>query len=441
MFTTCMLDLRSKNRMLLLVPGAALVFFLVAFFYYYRGVYRPPPPTVAPLSDIVTPLSAYSVPEEVTLRPRQGRVVAVDAAHRNRFSMEEIAALEARVAERGYQLEPFGGFGSLDEGARRDQLAAALRRADSLVVAMPGERYSSAEVGLVQQFVAKGGRLLLVGDPTRESQINSLAGAFGIAFQNDYLYSLADYELNFQYIRVRSFQPDELTQGLKEVALYSASSIISLGPALASADGQTKSTLSDSSQPFPILVRGNTGQVVALADMTFMLPPQNSVLDNGRLMSNLAAYLTTHQRQFELADYPGFLRGEVQVVATRPELFSQASKLRSQLAKHQVASTFRREEDLSHDAVIIGLFDDAPRVATYLDGAGVRVGATVGTASTGQLPRDKTGVLVLHAGNERNVLVVLADSPDTLDALVGRLGPDGDYRSGLVDQLVGVYRP
>ena len=347
MFTTCMLELNSKNRILLLVPVVASIFFLGAFFYYYRGVYRPPPPTVAPLSDIVTPVSAYSATEEVVLRPRQGRVVAVDAAHRHRFSIEELAALEARIAERGYDLEIFGSFSSTEEGARKAQMGTALGRADSLVVAMPGERYSSAEVDMVRQFVAKGGRLLLIGDPTRESQINSLADAFGIAYRNDYLYSLGDYDLNFQYIRVRSFQPDELTQGLGEVVLYSASSITSAGPVLASADGKTKSTLSEEPQSFPVLVRGNTGQVVALADMTFMLPPQNAILDNGRLMSNLATYLTTHQRRFEMADYPGFLRGEVQVITTRPEVFGEASALRSQLAKHQIASKFSRDEDPS----------------------------------------------------------------------------------------------
>jgi hypothetical protein len=437
-----MSDLFSKNRKLLLVPGVALVFFLGAFFYYYRGVYTPPPPPIAPLDEIVAPASVFDGPGEVVPRRDQGRVVAIDAAHRNRFSTGEIVALEGKIGERGYDTELIGSFASLNAAERMALLEPALRRADSLVVAMPGEPYSTAEAALVQRFVEKGGRLLLVGDPTRESQINSLAAPFGIAFQRDYLYNTAEYDLNFQYIHVRNFQPDELTQGLGEVILYGAGSIRSLGPGLASADGQTRSSLTtEGTQSFYTLVRGNTGQVVGLSDLTFMVPPQDSIRDNGRLLSNLAAYLTTSQRRFELADYPHFLRGEAQVLVTRPELFSAATKLRGHLASQQATSQFSREDDLSRDAVILGLFQDAAQLVPYLEGAGVRVGSTVGTPFTAELPLGQTAVLVLHRSHERNVLVALADTPETLGGLVGRLSPTGDFRIGLVDELVGVYRP
>jgi hypothetical protein len=61
--------------------------------------------------------------------------------------------------------------------------------------------------------------------------------------------------------------------------------------------------------------------------------------------------------------------------------------------------------------------------------------------STPPLPLDRTGLLVLHVENDRHVLVVLADTPETLQGLVDRLAPDGDFRSGLAHELVGVYRP
>lgn len=433
-----MSDLFSNNRKLLLVPGVALVFFLGAFFYYYRGVYIPPPPPVAPLADIVARDSVFRGPGQVVSRRGQGGVVAIDAAHRNRFSVNEIVALEAKIGELGYDSELIGSFATLTAPERMPLLEAALRRANSLVVAMPFEPYTAAEVALVRKFVQKGGRLLLVGDPTRDNQINSLADPFGIAFQRDYLYNLADYDLNFQYIHVRNFQPDELTQGLGEITLYGAGSIRSLGPGLAAADGGTRSSLNgEGPQSFYTLVRGNTGQVVGLSDLTFMVPPQDSVGDNGQLLSNLAAFLTTSQRRFELADYPHFLRGEVQVLVTRPELFSAATKIKGQLATSQ----FSREDDLSRDAVILGVFQDAAQLVPYLDGTSARVGSTVGTSLTGELPQAKTALLVLHRSNERHVLVVLADTPDTLSSLVTRLSPGGDFRVGLVDELVGVYRP
>jgi ABC-type uncharacterized transport system. len=50
-------------------------------------------------------------------------------------------------------------------------LEEALRPASALVVVAPGRAFSPPEVAAVRRFVARGGRLLLVADPTRYTVI------------------------------------------------------------------------------------------------------------------------------------------------------------------------------------------------------------------------------------------------------------------------------
>ncbi len=193
-----------KISILLIFPLFALAFFLGAYFFYYRGGYDAPPTTAIPFDSIVRPTSSHSTFTEVP-QQRPGMLV-VHGGHSNEFSKGEISSLLARVSDRGHDIEfigePgfFGGFGLLDSGVRVDLLEEKLRQANSLAVILPDEAYTPEEVGLVERFVAKGGRLLLVADPTRRSEINSLAERFGINFLPDYLFNTVDYDINFQNI-------------------------------------------------------------------------------------------------------------------------------------------------------------------------------------------------------------------------------------------------
>ncbi len=120
-----------------------------------------------------------------------------------------------------------------------------------MAVILPNAPFSREEANLVEQFVLrKGGKLLLIADPTRRNEINSLAERFGIAFQPDYLYNTVDYELNFQNIFIRHFQADEITRELEQIALYTAGSIKSATPGLGFTDGNTRSSMFESVEPF-----------------------------------------------------------------------------------------------------------------------------------------------------------------------------------------------
>ena len=262
-----MWDLLSRTWRLLLVPLFALGFFLGAYFFFYRGGYDPPPTIAIPFEDIVAPSSSFSTFTEVA--PIQSGLLLFDGTHRNGFFKEEITALLARVADRGYAIEftgetdVIGRFLLLHPQERLFLLEEKLRGADSFAVIIPGDSYFKEEVDIVERFVSKGGKLLLIADPTRSHDINSLAKRFGIAFRPDYLYNTTEYDINFQDIFVRSFLPDEITGGLSQIVLYTAGSIDSSGTGLAATDGNTRSSLTELTESFYPMVKGSDGHVVA----------------------------------------------------------------------------------------------------------------------------------------------------------------------------------
>ena len=437
--------LLSKYGRLLLLPLFALASFLAAFFYFgYPGGYDAPTVVQASPESMTAPVSALG--ELPLFPPTEEGTFLVDGLHGNDFTKQELSVLVARVSDRGYQVEVagetsrFGGFSSLDSGSRLAQLQEKLRRADSLAVLMPNSPFSNEEADLVEDFVTrKGGKLLLIADPTRPSQINSLANRFGIAFQPDYLYNQVEYDLNFQNIYLRQFQPSPITQGLSQVALYTAGSVRAPTPGLALTDGNTHSSMTERVEPFYPMASAAGGRVVALADFTFMVPPRNSVLDNDRLVSNIAGFLTSSQRSFDLADFPSFFKDDVDILLGRSPLFDLAAQVKGMLADLQTPSNIRGVEDITQDTLFLGLYQDSPQVAQYLEVAGIQLDRALRTPFTPDIARQDTAIILLHPGQERHVLVILGDSEDALRDAVSLL-TSGSFRDGLVGDFVGVYR-
>ena len=432
-----------KLALLALLPAFATVAFGVAFLLFYRGGYDPPPQVEVPYEQIAAPRLPAGASVDLPVAQVQRGLMVVDAMHNNAFTENELFTLSSRVANRGYDVEFLGGFIPYEEGVRRQLLEEKLRRADSLLVILPQLAYSEAEAALVERFVQKGGKLLLVSDPTRPQQLNTLAGRFGLEFRPDYLYNMTEYDLIFQNIIVSEFQPGELTVGLDSITLYTAGSIRSSGPGLAFAGTGTRSSLvEDLEQLYPI-AGGDSRNVLAIADLTFMVPPQNSLLDNDRLISNIADYLTASEREYELADFPHYYEAgsenNMDVLLGNDSLWDIGIQMKNGLSTYQISSEIRGVEDLSRDTVFLGLYEDALPMSRYLQAAGVRIGDTLGTPFAPELDTEGTSITVLDQNQDRHVLMVLADSPETLTGAVNRL-LGGEFRGDLVTNFVGVSR-
>ena len=179
--------------------------------------------------------------------------------------------------------------------------------------------------------------------------------------------------------------------------------------------------------------------MLGVADLTFLVPPHNSFVDNDRLISNLADFLTGGQRQFSLGDFPHFFKEDVDILLGDPSLFDTGTSLKSALAAVQVPSQLVQQEDSAVDTIFLGLYDDADQVTPYLQANGVRVNDTVTIPSAPEIDRNGTGVIALYRSQDRHVLVALADSDEDLATVTDYLIM-GYFRGGLVNENVGVYK-
>ena len=441
----------ARNLALItLLPVSAAIAFGIAFLFFYRGSYDSPPQVDLPVDELIAPqLAPGSFVDSPVPQVKRG-LLLVDLMHSNAFAKNEIITLSARVAGRGYEVEfaelagvedVYGG-GSRGNGSL-DSLEEKLRRADSFLVILPQVPYSEGEAALVESFVRKGGKLLLVSDPTRPNQINTLASRFGLEFRPDYLYNQEEYDLNFQNIIVREFQPEQLTLGLEAITLYAAGSIRSSGPGLAFAGAGTRSSVLESADRLYPIAEGNSRNVLAIADFTFVVPPQSSLLDNDRLISNVADYLTSSQRVYDLADFPHFYQSDgadgVDILLGETSLWDIGTTMRNGLSTYRVSSRIQAVEDLSRDTLFLGLYEDAISVSQYLQAAGVRIDDTLSTPFADALDPEGTSVTVLDRNQDRHVLIVLAHSPETLARAVNNL-LTGEFRGDLVTDFVGVSR-
>ena len=417
------------------------VAFAAAYLVFYRGNYAGPPRVEIDYVSHAVASANDGTQWTPSVGERSGGLVLLDTLHSNGFSSREILTLRTRVVAQGYDLELLGNFSRSSEADRLDQYTERLREADSLIVITPLVAYSAGEVDAIENFVRKGGKLVMVSDPGRRDQMNTLAQRFGVQFRPDYLYNQVENDQNFQNIFVRDFHPDELTAGLDTVVLFTAGSITSSGPGLAVVDARTESAVAENNGDLYVMARAADRNVLAISDFTFMIPPYDSTADNDRLLSNIIDFATTSDRVFDLADFPHFYQtgpdDGVQILLGQPELLGSAANLKAGLEKYGISADIQGTEDVSRDTVFLGLHDDALQVRQYLQAAGVRVDDTVGMPSGLELDRAGTTLTVLDREGGRHVLILLADTPEVLGKAVNRL-LDGDFRSDLVSEIAAV---
>ncbi len=458
--------------------------------FFYRGRYVTPPAPQPDLQNIEIAMPAMG--EFVDYYEEGQGTVLFDLAHENNYTTEELSVLLSRLTARGYKAEFW---------EENDDLSDKLRYANALVVISPAQGFSHEKIQQVEEFVDKGGKLLLVTDPTRFKYIydeygmivgfksdspnmNSLATSFGIVFEDDYLYNMVENEGNYQNIILRDFQKDPLTTRLEQVVLYAAHSISSQESKLILADENTFSSLSGWKENPATAVLARGGRVLAISDLTFMTKPYNDVLDNNQLISNIADFLTELERRYLLTDFPYFFAEEVDLVYTASGPFGsaiveQSSALQKALSRANRRLALRDEEDRSRDTLFMGLYTEAEAVEKYLkakdislippeeeekraekeetpieeketatpeipeeaEGIGKEEGQEKGgrieIKGIGQLEMNGTALLCLEEKAGRHVLIVLAISEESLATALEMLAL-GDISRCLVNNNVAL---
>lgn len=372
-----------KKLVLVVLALVALTLPLaLRWFYFYDGRYEPGEVARPDLESIQAPLPETASFVDRYTPPDPGAVL-VDMAHGNRVTMTDLSALQARLTARGQWIEAVRAAEDLD---------GQLRYAKALIIISPHNDWTQDDIGKVQKFVDKGGRLLLVTDPTRYdvrfdewdnpildedvSHINNLAAQFGLLFQTDYLYNTTDNAGNFRNIKLADFSEHALTQGLDQIVFYAARSIVSEEPALISTSGETHSSSSERLEDLTVAVLAADGAVLALGDLTFMTEPSNKAYDNERLVANIADFLSGAQRQYDLGDFPFFFGHQVDLVFAGDPLFDSdllegGSALQALFADAGKELTIRKTENKASDTLFFGRYDGANEVEPYLANAQV----------------------------------------------------------------------
>jgi hypothetical protein len=329
--------------------------------------------------------------------------ILIDLAHGNRVKMAELNVLQARLSARGQRLEPVTQAGDL---------ASQLRYARALIIISPGVDWTPDEIQQVQRFVDKGGRLLLVTDPTRfeviydewdvyvgldhdAPHLNDLAAHFGLVFQADYLYNTVENEGNYRNIKLTDYADHPLSEGLDRIVFFAAHSLVSEEPALITAGGETRSSTSEQAEDLTVGLLAADGAVLALGDLTFMTEPHNAVYDNDQFIANIADFLSQAQRQYELADFPYFFNDQVDLIyAGSPLLDSNlvdgGSRLQALFDREGKALAVRAAEDDARHTLFLGLYEQAGDVQPYLEAAQVTLLITPTQSLTSTLPTTPT---------------------------------------------------
>ncbi len=258
----------------------ALVIAIVVFaqvLVFYRGIYIPPP---AKEPDFLGIDVNSSIPVETNDIFTKGTgTVLIDMSHENNINTGDLDILISRILARGYRVEYYKGGSDLKNN---------LSRSTSFVVVSPSTSFSPDEVKSVKEFTDGEGRLLMLSEPIKNSEINSLAAEFGMLFWNDYLYNLKENDGNFKYIYLADFKESNITKGLKRVVFYTANSVF--GDGIIFTGNDTFSSSRTEKGRYAVAAMTENSRVLAIGDVTFMSEPYD-VMDNNRLIYNIADFL------------------------------------------------------------------------------------------------------------------------------------------------------
>jgi hypothetical protein len=322
--------------------------------------------------------------------PHRGEgLILLDYFHENDFELEEISFLDSRLSARGYELVPFDG----------GDLGYELRRVDAFMVIAPLTTFSEEEIQSVSDFVDRGGRLLLVGDPTRftvefdddffdynfsidsdEIPLNSLANEFDLAYSGDYLYNTVESEGNFRNIMLSgdSLSESGLTEEIDKLAFYGAHSIQVGGSAqpILLGDDDTWSSATDRPGGLILAASASQDRVLAVGDIDFLSDPYHTVYDNSRFIANIADFLTSSEREYILSDFPFFFQKDVDLVYTGdpdlgPDAYDEIISLQNALSSAEKNLQLSDEHDEGKDTFFLGLFNQSEEVEEIIGQFGI----------------------------------------------------------------------
>jgi hypothetical protein len=444
-----------KHLRIPLVAVLIVIPILVRAVWFYQGFFwrggSIPTPEYNSYTIPQPPVSSVAVSNE-PVASASGAVVLLDQDHRNLFSTSEVESLTELIHASGGRVEDVSGSGYSDRS-----LYDQLKYATAYISICPLVGFSTAEIQLLQGFVDRGGRLLILTDPTRSTAkysysvstaydivsdvlaANTLLTSFDITFMDDYLYNMTDYEGNFRNVYFRDFGDNSLTDGLSTVVLYAAHSVqTKTGTLLLQTSGATKSSLTDAASGFSAAAIDSSGRVLAIGDMTFLQAPYDQVADNAVWIRHLAEFLLGAERVHDLKDFPFLFQHPVVImpmsdITMDATLLESINSLQQNLAEVGILSSVAQEPADGKDLIVLGTYS-SPKITKYVDPLGITLPSSsvyseglpeIEIPGFGTIPSYGIGLILLSRTESRTTLIVLSEDDTSISGLMGVIGPSG----------------
>ena len=427
-----------KKYMFWMIALAALTLpILIRGLSYYHGVPQRPEiatPDYQALTISQIPLETPTIDEKIE---QTSGVVLFDFVHANQYQASEIQPLSEAVEKRGGQVQSITDTALLEN---------KLKYASAYVVISPTIPFTADELRIVQNYVDRGGRLLAFSDATRGivsydyntgsvitisdvSLVNPLISPFGITVNDDYLYNVEEHEGNFRNVFFDDFGKNELTFGLKQVALYGTHSVKSpSGLILLRGTKSTLSSVDDAHDPAEGgAALSENGNVLAFGDFTFLTSPYQNAADNATLIANIADFTLGGTQTVTLASFPYiFTQPIVQVypsseVQLTAETIAAISGLQTSLGSMGTAIEVVSEAPRNGDTLVLGTFIPSDDLLKFTDPFNIEFDETSETITVknfGEIGRSGNGLLLFEKNKNGNTLTLLADTPEDLISLL-----------------------
>lgn len=356
--------------------------------WFYRGAYQPPQTVATPdYASITLPEAIISTPfpeksdKSAQAVKSQARVL-IDINHDNLYTTTELQPLFDNIAQLGGVIQLTDYNQTLEE---------TLKSIDSYVILAPTLSFLAEELTAIHRFVERGGKLLVIADPTRDMSmygyvfgdtasylqsvaiVNALVEPYGITFVEDYLYNLKENEANFRNILIADFDKnDDLTQNIKKAVFYGTHSLETSQKTLILASDITLSSRTDAPGEYPVAASSAQGRVVALGDFTFMTNPYYKVGDNQQLVKNIAEFLAGEKRSRTIKDFPYLFNQQTgfwierDTVITQDEL-AMFSLLQSTLENLNIKLALVERPVKGYDLLVVEKFSQYQKLEDFLE--------------------------------------------------------------------------
>lgn len=399
------------------------------------------------------PQPPISTPAPEKVQSTSGKIVILDDSHGNQFTPSEVEDFISELTKRGAQIEVDTGDPSL--GVR-------LKYASAYILFSPSTQFTADEIGQLKAFEGRGGRLIVFADPTRFTTtfdsstgaaipqpdvdyINPILMPFRIMINKDYLYDLDKNEGNFRNVYFAQFGKNSVTSGLSQVVFYGTHSLMTQdGTPLILGDAHTLSSNTDTGNNLAAAVLSADGNVLAFGDFSFLIPPYNTVADNGLLVNRIADFALSGSRLHTVADFPYVFDRSVSVVPTGTlqigsDLLDPIASLQKALQATGVTLELKPKPAADNDLLVLGSLSSSDDLTPYLEpfNLGMDDPLTVTLPDFGTINRSGVGLLLYQHTPARNTLVVLTDSSSDLPTLISSLAA-GDLSSCVMEGDVGV---